>query len=237
VFDGLVVAADIGEGVGDKPGEGFGVVDGLVADDLPVDDPFKEDASAGLRGLGEAGVDPALFAAGFGFEVERDELGAMSAATSTEAGLLIGDVAVGGVAPGGVEGRAHALKASRMLHIWTPPEPLTPHDRGQILATPQGGALMPDPAPNPTVTVRVGTDPCPRCSRTVVLTAHITLGDGFDLHLCRRCDAGATAGGRLLAVLGLPDGQRPMDLFREFTAAWLRDGAAVYGWHQVPPAD
>jgi ribosomal protein S27AE len=102
---------------------------------------------------------------------------------------------------------------------------------GTILATP----TTEEPAlTDPTVTVTAGNAPCPQCGETVVVTAHITLGDGFDLHLCRRCDTGATAGGRLLAIMGLPYGEHPVDLFREFTMAWLYEGAARHGWYQMP---
>ncbi|MGW2371732.1 DUF6300 family protein [Kitasatospora sp. NPDC001683] len=79
--------------------------------------------------------------------------------------------------------------------------------------------------------------PCPRCDRPVLLVARIPLGGDVDLHLCRHCDTGPTAGGRLVAILGLPDGERPLDLFREFTAAWMYEGLAAQGWHQVPPAE
>jgi hypothetical protein len=36
VLDGLVVAAEVGESVGNEPGEGFGVRDWDVADLLPA---------------------------------------------------------------------------------------------------------------------------------------------------------------------------------------------------------
>ncbi|MGW6912528.1 hypothetical protein ACWGB8_01700 [Kitasatospora sp. NPDC054939] len=85
-----------------------------------------------------------------------------------------------------------------------------------------------------TVTVTPGAEPCPTCGTTLVLTAHVAIGDGFDLHLCRHCDTGPTTGGRLLAIMGLPFGEHPEDLFREFATAWLHEGAARHGWYQVP---
>jgi hypothetical protein len=63
------------------------------------------------------------------------------------------------------------------------------------------------------------------------------VGDGVDLSLCRHCDTGPTAGGRLIAILGLPDGQRPMDLFHEFTLDWMREGLAAQGWQYIPHED
>ena len=86
----------------------------------------------------------------------------------------------------------------------------------------------------PTVTIIPAGADCPRCGTTVVLTAHLTLGDGFDLYLCRRCDTGATAGGRLLAIMGLSFGEHPEDLFQEFATTWLHEGAAAHGWYQIP---
>ncbi|MFG3051845.1 DUF6300 family protein [Kitasatospora sp. NPDC048239] len=76
--------------------------------------------------------------------------------------------------------------------------------------------------------------PCPRCGEPAALTAHLPLGDGIELFLCLRCDTGNTPAGRLVAILGLPEDQRPQDLFLDFAVAWLRDGAAARGWVQIP---
>ncbi|MEU6237400.1 DUF6300 family protein [Kitasatospora sp. NPDC047058] len=75
---------------------------------------------------------------------------------------------------------------------------------------------------------------CPRCGEPAAISARLPLGDGIDLFLCLRCDTGNTPAGRLVAILGLPEDQRPADLLPDFVVAWIRDGAAAQGWVWVP---
>ncbi|MFF0409122.1 hypothetical protein ACFYUY_01635 [Kitasatospora sp. NPDC004745] len=92
----------------------------------------------------------------------------------------------------------------------------------------------------PNVTVITGGDlpPCPHCDRRLAFLVRFTFPDGTaELHLCRTCDTGATAGGRLLATMELPDDIRPADLFKEFTLAWMHEGLAAQGWQYIPRND
>ncbi|MEU8920363.1 DUF6300 family protein [Kitasatospora sp. NPDC048545] len=75
---------------------------------------------------------------------------------------------------------------------------------------------------------------CPQCGQAAALTARLPLGDGIDMLLCLQCDTGNTPAGRLVAILGLPEGERPMDLFGDFIVDWLHAGAAAHGWRQIP---
>lgn len=78
------------------------------------------------------------------------------------------------------------------------------------------------------------TPPCSRCGTQVIMTARMPFGDGVELELCRTCDAGAGAAGRLIAALNLPDADRSVQMLGELVMAWTREALAAKGWHQIP---
>ncbi|MFI9331903.1 DUF6300 family protein [Kitasatospora sp. NPDC052868] len=73
---------------------------------------------------------------------------------------------------------------------------------------------------------------CGRCQGAVLLAVSVPVGDGVELRLCAGCDAGAGAGGELVAYYlaeDFSDGR-----LGPLTVAWMCEAMAAQGWRQIP---
>jgi hypothetical protein len=82
---------------------------------------------------------------------------------------------------------------------------------------------------------RAEMPPCSRCATPVVISSSFPIGDiRVPLELCPSCDAGDSAGGRVLDLLDAGEAGRSSEELAGLARDWVRESIEARGWRYMP---